>query len=477
MRLPVFALIILALSGACAPMEPVRARAAAMMPFGDPVQVTVTRDGTAWTADYAFDRDAPVWAFTRSALRTIDRQPWRLDQWTVLTPGVVLERQGAFDVLRAVDGGPVPRQVRLAMRPRAEDLEADYRTLVFSDGSVALPGRIFDVFPLGSLAEARAMPGDLNGVDLDVPPARVTWRDAAGPVLFEGERRGEVTTRGADTYLLFGRAEIVEGRAMTTVIDPALPSWIGGTIGAFAPEIIAYYEDRLGAGQTDRPTVMVSWTGPSPGVTSMSGSVMPGLIVMSFEGAGVLSPTAEMRTVSRWFIGHESAHFWLGQTVRYEFARDAWITEGGADLMAVRALAAIDPDYDARAELQKEVDDCVRLAAGRPVASAGERGEHRAYYACGAVWAMAAEGALRQGGGGDWLDYLRPLLDANRADGVLTREEWLGQLTRVSRDPSLRLDIERMLDDGVGDPAAVIARLFDRTGVAHRVEAGRVLLI
>ena len=263
---------------------------------------------------------------------------------------------------------------------------------------------------------------------------------------------------------------------MTTVIDPALPGWITSELSDLAPQVADLYEDRLGPGQTDRPTVMVGWSGPTQGVTSMNGSVLPGLIVMSFDGAGIVEPTEEMRTVSRWFIAHESAHFWLGQKVRYEAADQAWITEGGADLMAVRALQAIDPAYDARAELQTSVDDCIDLSRGRGIAGAGDRGEHRAYYACGAVFAMAAEGAQRQRDGGDWFTFLAPLMQANRRDGVLSREEWLGELTRVSRDPSLRLDVERMLDRGVDDPPAVIARLFDRTGVEHRVEGTRVVL-
>jgi len=50
-------------------------------------------------------------------------------------------------------------------------------------------------------------------------------------------------------------------------------------------------------------------------MTSMGGSVLPGLIVMSFEGRGVTSPQPEIVERSRWFIGHEGAHFWLGQTV------------------------------------------------------------------------------------------------------------------------------------------------------------------
>lgn len=149
--------------------------------------------------------------------------------------------------------------------------------------------------------------------------------------------------------------------------------------------------------------------------------------------------------------------------------------EGGADLMAVRALTTVNPDYDARAELQKEVDDCVRLAAA-PVAEAAGRGGHRALYACGAVFAMAAEGAQRRANGGDWFDFLKPLIDANREDGVLTREEWLLELTRVSGDASLRSDMETLLDSGAADPATVIAGLFDRTGVRYRRDAGHIRL-
>src|SRR5690606_29509962 len=151
--------------------------------------------------------------------------------------------------------------------------------------------------------------------------------------------------------------------------------------------------------------------------------------------------------------------------------------EGGADLMAVRALKALDPAYDARKALQDEVDDCVELSRGRGAADAGARGEHRAYYACGSVFAMAAEGAQKRRDGGDWFDFLRPVLAANRDDGVLSRAEWLEALTRASGDPSLAESIDRMLDQGVADPAAEIASLFRRTGVPHRVENGRVVLI
>lgn len=437
--------------------------------------VTVTRDGDVWTADYQLDLDAPVWGFSVSSLIQGSRKPWRLEQWRVVTPGVLLERVGTRDILRAANGGPIPRRVQIAFTPRSENLEADYRVLAFTDGSVALPSGQFDVFPLTSVAAAEAVPDDLSDYPLESEPATVTWRDRAGPVLFRGERVAEAVAANADTYVLFGQAQMTGTDRLVTVIDPQAPRWIGEAIEDFAPRAADYYASRLGDGLGSRPMVMVSWAGPTPGKTSMGGSVMPGLIVARFEGSGVLEPTARILAAGRWFIGHEAAHFWLGQVVRYERADDAWITEGGADLMAVGALKAIDPDYAALAELQKEVDDCINLADESVVGAAG-RGEHRANYACGAVFAMVAEGAQRRATGGDWFDFLKPLIDASREDGVLTREEWLAELTRVSGDASLRADMETLLDSGAADPASVIAGLFDRAGVGYRRDEGKIQL-
>ncbi len=437
--------------------------------------VTVTRDGDAWTAEYELDRDAAVWAFFVSALVEDTRRPWRPEQWRVVTPGVVLERAGARDILRAADGGPVPRRVQIAFTPRSDKLEAEYEVLVFTDGSVAMPTAQFDVFPLASVAEAEAVPLDLNGYSLATGPASVTWRDRAGPVLFRGERVAEAVAVEADTYVLFGRADVVEGARLVTVTDPQLPAWIGGAIQDFAPRVADLYSVRLGPGQTDRPTIMLSWVGPTSGVTSMGGSVMPGLIVMRFEGTGVVEPSARVLSMARWFIGHESAHFWLGQVVRYERERDAWITEGGADLMAIRALQSIDPAYDAQAALQKEVDDCIRLADA-PVTEAAGRGEHRALYACGAVFALAAEGAQRRATGGDWFDFLRALIDASREDGVLTRDEWLDGLDAVSGDPSMRRDMETLLDEGSPQAGDIVATLFDRSAVAYSRDGDKLRL-
>ena len=455
--------------------EPASAAAAGVVLHDNAVRVEVRREGDLWTAEFSFDRDAAAWGFVRSALTDETRRSWRLEQWSVETPGVVLERVGDRDLLRSINGQTTPRTVRIRMKPTGDDLQADYGALIFSDGAIALPSGQFDVFPLTAWDEATTSQPVPSWRELGIQPAEVTWRDASGPILFKGERLTQVTAVDADTYVLFGKADQREGARLTTVFDPNLPQWAGDEIAAFAPRVADYYADRLGSGAFGRPTVMVSWNGPTENMASMSGSVMPALITISFEGRGIESPDAEILFRTRWFIAHEALHFWLGQQVRYEKQRHSWITEGGANLGAVRALKALNPEYDDLAELQTEVDDCVTLATSRAVETAGARGEQRAFYACGAVFAMVAEGAQRRTTGGDWLDFLRPLLV--QSDGVLTRDEWLDALTEVSRDPSLRSDVERLLDEGAADPAAVIARLFERTGVGFRMEAGRVVLV
>ena len=439
-------------------------------------EAVVTRDGTRWEVVLKLDRDVPIWGFSHSARMRAGPQ-WRPAQWRVETAGVVLDRINERDVLRSVDGGPLPREVRLSMTPAPAAMSASYTpALVFSDGSVALYSDQFDVFPLASQAAAEALPDDLNGQELGADATRVTWRDQAGPVLMNGERVVAPTAAGAQTYVLFGDGGLGTHPGLATVVDPAIPNWIRSTVTDFAPRVMAYYTGRLGAGQTERPTVMATWNGPTPGVTSLGGSVLPGLIVASFEGEGMVEESAEMKTFLSWFVAHEGAHFWLGQTVAYEFKRDMWITEGGAEMAAFRATQALDPAFDARGALQESVDDCARLAI-QPVVQALQSDDTRAFYACGAVFALAAEAAQKRATGGDWFDFLKGLIDGNREDGVVTRDEWLEALLQVTGDPDVRREVDTLLDEGAADPAELIARLFDRAGIAYRLEDGKVRLL
>jgi len=431
------------------------------------VRVEITRRGSEWTADYLFDREYPVWVFPRTDVARDDLKSWRPRSWTVETRGVRLEQRGSYDVLIA-DRGDIPRQVRIRFTPFTKGLQDDYTpALQFTDGSVALYVAQFDTFPMASVRAVKELPGDLN--NQFVPDAKLTYvlRDQAGPVWMRGKRLAVAETGNKDAYVFFGALQPIETPAMVGFVDPQLPEWIRGTLAQAIPDMLARYTQELGPPPGMKPTIMLSWAGPTPGLTSRAGSVLPGLIVLTYEGAGVLSEDETARIEGLQFIAHEAAHFWLGQTVAYEYAKDAWITEGGADLLAMRLTALEQPGYDWRTDFNNSIEECVGLSYRRGVETARERNEVRAYYACGAAFGLIAESAS----GRSFFTFVKKLIDANRVDGIVSRAEWLAALDAVSRKPDLSRDIARMLDRGVPDPKAFIAALFTRAGVAHSVDA------
>lgn len=424
------------------------------------------RDRAVWTAEFRFGRPASAWVFTRSAVDEDTRTPWRPQSWTVETPGVRLERRGHFDLLRTDDGSPVPERVRIRFTPYARGLAASYDpALVFTDGTVALYNQQFDLVPVDAPAAADRLPRDLGDAGLTEGQTRVRFRDVGARVLYQGNRFDEASLAGDGAYVLFGPAEPIVTPAMATIIDPQLPAWLRSALASEVQQLIEHHARELGPPSAGRPTILVSWAGPTPALISMGGSVLTNLVTMRFEGIGVVEPRPALLAQARRFIAHEAAHFWLGQTVRYGSSREAWITEGGADLLAVRAVQTLHPDFDVRAQLNEALTECAGLIQNRGVESAHERGEHRAYYACGAVFALVAEAKSRQ----PFSHFIRGLVDANRADGVLTRDEWLNALDGVVRDPTIRVDIETLLDQGAPQPKQALASLLRRAGIPHAV--------
>lgn len=418
---------------------------------GESLTADVTRQGGHLVVELHLNAHAPEWVFTHSPAMLEDGARWRARDWTVLTPGVQLATLDGRDSLRSTGGGALPRTVRLRIQPRPARVEASYNPVIdFGSGSFAVYSGQFDVEPRVSEAPPS--------------PMRISWRDRSGPVLVDGERRDAAITDGEDAYILFGQAGLIEHQALATVVHSDLPDWVSGMILDEAPALIDHYTGRLGGGPALRPTVMAGWNGPTAGMTSMGGSVLPGLIAVSFEGDGLAEPSGDARFMIRAFLAHESAHFWLGQTVRYDADDDLWITEGGADLMSARAARAVDPDFPDDALIQTLVDDCRTLAQQGSVESAGRRGQPRAYYACGATFALAAEGARARRDGGDWLDVVSDLISANRNDGVITRAEWLAHFESLA-GARPRAIVETLLDQGGPGSSALIDELFELTGV------------
>jgi hypothetical protein len=433
------------------------------------VTVTVSRaEGGDWLVDYRFAVRSRVWFFTRSG-NDLDGKPWREQGWSVETPGVRLERAGRYDVLSAA--APLGH-VRIRMRPFAHPLLADYTpVLAFSDGGLAFYSDHFSVAPLPTLDAVRALPADLDTARVVQPPVTLVFSDPGHRLLLRGRAsrgRAVFALGDADAYVYAGAAPVIETPAFAGVIDAGLPAWVRGELDDFTPRILGLYAERLGKPAGGKPMALVAWQGAQQPGWSLGGSVLDHMVVMQISGQRVLARTPDVLSQMRWFIAHESAHFWLGQTVKYAHENEGWIMEGGADLLAIRGTRTLIPDYDAAAYLQREMDECLKLeTAGKPLAGAGERGENRAYYACGALLGLAAEGVVRRHDpSADYFTFVRGLIEANRADGKVSASDWLAQFVKVGGDPAMAADIRTLLDKGVADPRAFWMRLFTASGVA-----------
>lgn len=447
----------------------------------EPVAVTVSRgtDGS-WRADYRFAERAGAWVFLRSN-PAMDGAPWRLESWTVETPGVSLVRIGRWDALIA-DRGPVPARVRIRMTPFARALRADYTpALMFSDGGIAWYSDQFTVAPRATLSAVGALPDDLSALPGLERPNRVILDDPGHRVVAKGvvaKGRAERLAGDPDLYFYTGDAPIAETAALAGIFDPGLPAWLREDIDSYAPRLFDLYRDRLGPPKGGRPMALVAWRGASEPGVSFSGSVLTGTVVMAIDGKQVLARSPEAAERMRWFLGHEGAHFWMGQTIGYTNRAGAWITEGSADLMALRALERLVPGFDPKPDLQSALDDCLKLnGAGIPLATAEARGQTRANYACGAILALVAEGTARgRDPAADVFTFLRGLIDANRADGRIDAKGWIAAFVAGGGDPALAARIRAFAARGDADPAAMFAQALTASGIAVRREGDRLLL-
>ena len=428
------------------------------------VRVEVRRDRSGWLATYRLP-PGHNWLFAHSARARATEQPWRPRSWTVVTPGVRIARAGEYDVLTG-SSGSTPSVVRIRFEPFAQSVIADNDpALQLSDGTVALFTDQFDVLPAAKLASVSAAGDDIDRATIGSARTAVTFRNRLGNVLLSGRAQPKVETANAETYAVF-----VNGRRPLDVranafVDPALPSWIRAEVQPLLLSTIDDYSARLGPLRATSPVLVAQWTGPTPRTSGMGGSVVKDVVVMNFEGDGLLVENQQVRDRARLFVAHEAVHFWLGQQTRVAERRHRWITEGGAELMATRTIAGRDASFTPSLRLNALVKECSALLAGGSLSAIADQGNDRVHYACGTVLALVAEGAS----GGEFDRFLKDIMKiADRDEGVLTPGDWTGHL-RGSGKVQLAERVEELLTKRLSSPADYIDRLLADAGVARDV--------
>lgn len=421
-----------------------------------------------WRATYRFNKAAPAWLFTLSAPGRYGGGAWRAGAWTVETEGVRLQRRGDHDVLTSHQ--PI-RQVQVRFRPDQRPLATgEIPALTFSDGGLALFTGQFELVPLASAVDGDARRGSIVHVADAGPPSRIHIRAPGRRLLVQGRmhRDEAVTSMDAQTYVYMGEGAVSQTPAMAAVIDPGMPLWLATDMRERTARLLAWYSRKLGRSAVERPMLYAAWAGGQDRDGSLDGYVLDGLMVVSMRGGAFAKPSAQAAAVSDWFIAHETAHLWLGQTVAYTRSEDVWMFEGGADLLAVRAAQHLRPGYDARARIQESLDGCLAVIGPREsLSGAAARGKGQANYDCGAVLLLAAEGALkRRNPKADALDFWREILDRRRAEGTVRQADWLDAFHRATGDAALTGQIRAFLEDGVDNPRAFLGALLAANGVA-----------
>lgn len=428
-----------------------------------PVEAVVERSGQGFVARFTFPLDAPAWAFWRSAAAVADGKPWRPRSWTVLTPGVRLERRGRFDALVGIGGRPVPRRVAVRIVPFTGELAADYVSALLLGGrGVALFDGHFATFSVADAAALERFGIEPPDHEIGDPGTRVRFGGGGRRFRLAGDVAGYRAGMSSGTYGLYDVPRATVAGGIATVIDSETPVWLADHIARFTPRALGVLQGRLGPSGISEPTVLAAWEGATRNGASLNGGTLKGLILMRLEGKAALRPNTDLRDMTRWFIAHEASHFWLGQAVSYATSKDSWIMEGGADLLAARTVQQLDPAYRPTVFLNQAIRDCAK-AAGKPVALAPERGEHRTTYACGTVFALVAEKAS----GGDFYAFVRRLIAANRAKTMVASGDWLRELG----SPVQAAAIDGLLEKGASDPKLAIAGLLRGAGIAFTIAA------
>ncbi|MCG8441550.1 MAG: hypothetical protein MI723_07065, partial [Caulobacterales bacterium] len=180
-------------------------------PHNSPVQAHVSKVGESWRVRYRIDPPAPALLFPRSAPEYGRRS------WAPLTPGVRIERRGAFDVITG--RGPIS-EASFAFTPVFDHIAKEYTPFVrFSNGATAVHTHQFQLLPIAHPADAERIDADSGAFDQPDAFLRVRFEDLAGrPVAAGGPSQdGGATWRGPDpgAYVLFGEAEAVESGAFT----------------------------------------------------------------------------------------------------------------------------------------------------------------------------------------------------------------------------------------------------------------------
>jgi hypothetical protein len=271
-----------------------------------------------WQADYAFDEDVTSLELGPGVVE------YRKQAWTVETPGLVLVESEGMESIRS-DGTPFNRlSVRIRLyEPWAHDAYVPMDR--HSDGGTA--------FYLGHLSGS------------------VRQGESVRPLLLRHELQGredehvllpEQANRGKGVYAYFGPQSPRDAGFVRLLLDPGTPAWVWEAMSETARKTAVVYATAFQRGMSDPPILLVGAATLDVDGASIKGGMLPGQLFFKLQGRNLLEGTPASRRMLEHLVAHELAHVWQNLVAQGGIGgnvANAWVHEGGAEALALEALA------------------------------------------------------------------------------------------------------------------------------------------
>lgn len=319
-----------------------------------------------WQADYALPRPAARMAFARNP------DDSRVRAWKPADPAFEIVRVEDVEQVRRRDRRPF-RAVALTLAPVYVDLPKDYAPFsAFTDGGLLFhSGRFFACADRCADKPRFDMRFIGRSKDHVLAAGRSSLRRAAWS---DGED-------GTSVYIGAGRP--IETAHVLAVIDPGLPAPVRDPLRTIFPRFMDYFTARLGAPQP-KPMLFASYDPAFTRGYGSQGGTLPGQVFIHYYGPGWPDRMAKPGFLwsTAFFFAHEAGHL---HQKGGEPIDTSWINEGGADMFAARALAALMPD--AAGWLDRKLagsrDECAKALARTSLEAAMASDEVDMLYQCG----------------------------------------------------------------------------------------------
>ncbi|QCZ92134.1 hypothetical protein [Salinimonas iocasae] len=219
------------------------------------------------------------------------------------------------------------------------------------------------------------------------------------------------SNNGMNIYV--GSQEPVETQNVISVIDNGLPESMKRSLNSVIPELMNYYESRLGKLDGAKPTLFASYANTSG--HSTQGGTLPNQIFMHWDLNNLHGKANddEFLNDTVWFFAHEVAHLYQRADNKSISGKksESWLHEGHAEWLAALALLEVFPDkkeYVAN-KINRLKTDCSSGLTDISLVEAADKGRIDLHYSCGLLIHQAIDTELEKSGKRDiyslWVDF------------------------------------------------------------------------